>query len=81
MEGHDLRAGAVASIEGIVHPVTAARLVMERTAHVACRAVGLSFARYLGLERSPAKNVGRPTTATTATARWGEVERCDSSSA
>lgn len=30
MEGRDLRAGAVASIEGILHPVTAARLVMEK---------------------------------------------------
>lgn len=34
MEGHDLRAGAVASVEGIVHPITAARLVMEETDHV-----------------------------------------------
>ena len=34
MEGHELRAGAVASIEGIGHPITAARLVMEETAHV-----------------------------------------------
>lgn len=34
MEGECLRAGAVASIEGIVHPITAARLVMEETAHV-----------------------------------------------
>lgn len=34
MEGAGLCAGAVASIEGIVHPITAARLVMEQTAHV-----------------------------------------------
>ena len=34
MEGHDLRAGAVASVEDIIHPITAARLVMERTHHV-----------------------------------------------
>ncbi|NGZ01444.1 MAG: asparaginase [Nitrospira sp. WS238] len=34
MDGHHLRAGAVASIEGIVHPITAARLVMEHTPHV-----------------------------------------------
>ena len=34
MEGHHLQAGAVASIEGIMHPITAARLVMEDTAHV-----------------------------------------------
>ena len=34
MEGAHLEAGAVASIEGIVHPITAARLVMEETNHV-----------------------------------------------
>ena len=34
MEGARLNAGAVASIEGIVHPITAARLVMEETGHV-----------------------------------------------
>ncbi len=54
MEGHRLRAGAVASIEGIVHPITAARLVMEKTGHVLL--VGQSatrFAQYFGLERAP----------------------------
>jgi len=34
MEGRRLRAGAVASIQGLRHPITAARLVMEETAHV-----------------------------------------------
>jgi L-asparaginase / beta-aspartyl-peptidase len=34
MEGAHLKAGAVASIEGIVHPIMAARLVMEDTNHV-----------------------------------------------
>lgn len=34
MEGAQLGAGAVASIEGILHPITAARLVMEATPHV-----------------------------------------------
>ncbi|MGH7183302.1 MAG: isoaspartyl peptidase/L-asparaginase family protein, partial [Nitrospiraceae bacterium] len=34
IEGAHLKAGAVASIEGIVHPITAARLVMEETGHV-----------------------------------------------
>lgn len=34
MVGDELRAGAVASIEGIIHPITAARLVMEETPHV-----------------------------------------------
>jgi beta-aspartyl-peptidase (threonine type) len=34
MEGDGLRAGAVASIEGIVHPISAAVHVMEATQHV-----------------------------------------------
>lgn len=34
MEGAHLKAGAIASIEGILHPITAARLVMEATNHV-----------------------------------------------
>jgi len=34
MEGAHLGAGAVASIEGIAHPISAARLVMEETDHV-----------------------------------------------
>lgn len=54
MEGRELRAGAVASIEGIIHPITAARLVMEKTMHVLL--VGkfaTRFADYFGLERAP----------------------------
>lgn len=54
MEGHGLRAGAVASVEGIIHPITAARLVMERTHHVLL--VGMpatTFARRCKLERQP----------------------------
>ena len=54
MEGRELRAGAVASIEGIIHPVTAARLVMEKTAHVLLVGKSASrFAGYFGLERAP----------------------------
>lgn len=52
MEGARLKAGAVASIEGIVHPITAARLVMEETDHVLL--VGPpagTFARHFKLER------------------------------
>jgi beta-aspartyl-peptidase (threonine type) len=54
MEGHDLRAGAVASIEDVLHPVAAARLVMEETAHVLV--VGqeaTKFAKHLGLALQP----------------------------
>ena len=52
MEGAHLEAGAVASIEGIVHPITAARLVMEDTNHVLL--VGPfagRFARHFKLDR------------------------------
>jgi beta-aspartyl-peptidase (threonine type) len=52
MEGLHLKAGAVASIEGIVHPITAARLVMEETNHVLL--VGPfagRFARHFTLDR------------------------------
>jgi len=51
MEGHRLRAGAVAAIEQIRHPITAARLVMEETEHVLL--VGepaTRFARYFKLK-------------------------------
>lgn len=34
MDGCDLRAGAVASIEDVLHPISAARLVMNETEHV-----------------------------------------------
>ena len=56
MEGRDLCAGAVASVEGIVHPITAARLVMEHTSHVLM--VGppaTAFARHFKLERQPCR--------------------------
>ncbi|MDI3466274.1 MAG: isoaspartyl aminopeptidase [Nitrospira sp.] len=59
MAGDSLRAGAVASIEKIVHPITAARLVMEHTSHVLL--VGPQagrFARHFKLERH--RLVGKP---------------------
>jgi beta-aspartyl-peptidase (threonine type) len=54
MEGAALRAGAVASIQGVRHPIAAARLVMEQTAHVLL--VGepaTRFARRFKIERQP----------------------------
>ena len=52
MEGSNLRAGAVASIEGIVHPITVARLVMEKTTHVLLVGpLAGKFARHFKLER------------------------------
>lgn len=51
MEGQTLRAGAVASIEGIIHPITAARLVMEETNHVLLAGpMATAFARHFKLE-------------------------------
>ncbi|NJN68841.1 MAG: hypothetical protein HC801_00010 [Nitrospira sp.] len=52
MEGQSLRAGTVASIEGILHPITAARLVMEHTPHVLLVGPHAGrFARHFKLER------------------------------
>jgi beta-aspartyl-peptidase (threonine type) len=75
MEGAHLEAGAVASIEGIVHPITAARLVMEDTSHVLL--VGppaTRFAQHGQLEqlpkaRSPRRSSGRSSRASTVAAR------------
>jgi len=53
MEGENLNAGAVASLEGICHPISAARVVMDHTAHV--MVVGkhaLRLARHFNLERA-----------------------------
>ena len=60
MEGAHLGAGAVASIEGIAHPITAARLVMEDTNHVLL--VGPfagRFARHFKLDRHRSTGVPR----------------------
>ena len=54
MEGWKLRAGAVASIQGITHPITAARLVMDETAHVLMAGEPATrFTRKFRLERQP----------------------------
>jgi beta-aspartyl-peptidase (threonine type) len=50
MDGDDLSFGAVAAVQNILHPVTLARQVMERTQH--CMLVGegaLKFARSIGM--------------------------------
>ena len=68
MEGRELLAGAVASIEGIVHPISAARLVMEQTPHVLLVGKPASeFARYFGLERQPRRPSGQAVRKTTMT--------------
>ena len=54
MEGLALRAGAVAGIERVRHPISAARLVMEKTAHVLLAGPHATrFARHFRLECQP----------------------------
>ena len=51
MEGRHLAAGAVAAVEGVRHPVTLARRVMEQSPHVMLAGAGArSFAREVGAE-------------------------------
>jgi beta-aspartyl-peptidase (threonine type) len=60
MEGAGLRAGAVASLEGFVHPITAARLVMEETDHVLLAGPSAgAFAKQFALQRHRAAQVRR----------------------
>ena len=54
MEGLGLRAGAVASIEEVAHPITAAHLVLKETAHVLLAGPpATELARYFKLEPRP----------------------------
>jgi beta-aspartyl-peptidase (threonine type) len=54
MEGHGLQAGAVAGIELVRHPITAARLVLEKTAHVLLAgSPATRLARHFKLEQQP----------------------------
>src|SRR5882672_6855598 len=51
MDGRGHRAGAVAALEGIKNPISVARKVMERTAHVLLVGAGaLAFAKKLGFK-------------------------------
>jgi len=51
MDGHSLRAGAVASVSNIKNPIHLARLVMDRTEHVLLAAEGADrFAQEMGVE-------------------------------
>jgi beta-aspartyl-peptidase (threonine type) len=60
MEGCELRAGAVAAIELVRHPITAAKLVMEETTHVLLVGTpATSFARSFKLDRQPAPTLSQ----------------------
>ena len=52
MEGRTLRAGAVAAVEGFLHPISIARKVMEASPHVLMVGDGAeAFAEIMGFER------------------------------
>jgi beta-aspartyl-peptidase (threonine type) len=60
MDGRTLQGGGVASIEQMLHPITAARLVMERTPHVLLVGIPATrFARYFRVERLPRQGATR----------------------
>jgi beta-aspartyl-peptidase (threonine type) len=62
MDGRRLRAGSVAAVRNILHPVTLARRVMERTDHVLLVGEGANlFAAEVGIEATPEEEllVGR----------------------
>jgi beta-aspartyl-peptidase (threonine type) len=70
MEGTRRLAGAVAAIHGVRHPVSVARLVMQRSPHVLLVGPGaLRFAKRSGAELCPARSllVGREL------ARWNRI--------
>lgn len=62
MDGSSMRAGSVAAVRNILHPVSLARLVMERTDHVMLVGEGANlFAAEVGVEATPEEEllVGR----------------------
>jgi beta-aspartyl-peptidase (threonine type) len=60
MEGAYLMAGAVASIEGVLHPISAARMVMEETDHVLLVGpLAGRFARHFKLDRHRSVGMSR----------------------
>ena len=61
MEGHHLKAGAVAGLEGIANPISAARLVMEKSPHVLFVAEGAArFSKFHRLKRLESPPLARP---------------------
>jgi beta-aspartyl-peptidase (threonine type) len=54
MDGHSLKAGAVAFIKNVKNPIGLARLVMERTEHVLLAGMGANqFAKQMGVQHEP----------------------------
>lgn len=54
MDGHSLKAGAVAAVDNIANPIQLARYVLSESEHVMLIAEGaMHFADYCGIERAP----------------------------
>ncbi len=54
MDGRDLSCGAVAAVRHVAHPISLARLVMEKSPHVLLVAGGAeTFAQHMGVELVP----------------------------
>ncbi len=54
MDGHTLNAGAISGVTNIKNPITAARLVMEKSPHVMLQGQGaVAFAKKNGIETAP----------------------------
>lgn len=76
MDGPSHRAGCVAAVEGIVHPITAARLVMEKTKHVMLVGEGARwFALENGLETIDVGDLEAKKKAWVARERSGPADR------
>jgi len=75
MDGPGCRAGSVAGLEGIVHPITAARRVMDKTKHVMLVGEGARwFALEQGLESADTSDLAAKKDAWVAQKR-GEPDR------
>jgi N4-(beta-N-acetylglucosaminyl)-L-asparaginase len=76
MEGPGHRAGSVAGLEGIVHPISAARCVMERSKHVMLVGEGARwFALEHGVESVPIEELAERKSRWAAGERPGEADR------
>lgn len=76
MDGPGHRAGSVAGVEGIVHPITAARRVMERTKHVMLVGEGARwFAIEAGVESIDTSDLDAKKAAWLARERPADVDR------
>ncbi|MDO8348645.1 MAG: N(4)-(beta-N-acetylglucosaminyl)-L-asparaginase [Planctomycetota bacterium] len=76
MDGPGHRAGSVAGVEGIVHPITAARRVMETTKHVMLVGEGARwFALEQGVESVDTKDLAAKKDAWVARQRDPKVDR------